>query len=188
MTRFGHKLNYVINTFVKHTPDEYKKCILWTCQNVCEALLYLLDNVLLDLELNFKEKNVGVPMGTNCAPLVADLFLFCYERDFMKSLSRENQADIIEVLLLLVLVFLSVRFSIEVISLGEERAGICASLAIVFFILHALNFDLFLFLLVSGVDCDLCLWHSLDFSINFIFNSTSRYLDDLLNINNVHFE
>ena len=21
-------------------------------------------------------------MGTNCAPLVADLFLFCYERDF----------------------------------------------------------------------------------------------------------
>ena len=35
-------------------------------------------------------------MGTNCAPLVADLFLFCYERDFMKSLSRENHADIIE--------------------------------------------------------------------------------------------
>ena len=35
-------------------------------------------------------------MGTNCAPLVADLFLFCYERDFMKPLSRENQTDIIE--------------------------------------------------------------------------------------------
>ena len=35
-------------------------------------------------------------MGTYCVPLVADLFLFCYERDFMKSLSRENQADIIE--------------------------------------------------------------------------------------------
>ena len=35
-------------------------------------------------------------MGTNCAPLVADLFLFCYERDFMKPLSRKNQADIIE--------------------------------------------------------------------------------------------
>ena len=35
-------------------------------------------------------------MGTNCAPLVADLFLFCYERDIMKSLPRESQADIIE--------------------------------------------------------------------------------------------
>ena len=56
-------------------------------------------------------------MGTNCAPLVADLFLFCHERDFMKSLSRKNQADIIEA-----------------------------------------------------------------------FNSTSRYLDDLLNIDNIYFD
>ena len=35
-------------------------------------------------------------MGTNCAPLVADLFLFCYERDFMLSLSDNYQTDIIE--------------------------------------------------------------------------------------------
>ena len=35
-------------------------------------------------------------MGTNCAHLVADLFLFCYERDFMLSLSDNNQTDIIE--------------------------------------------------------------------------------------------
>ena len=35
-------------------------------------------------------------MGTNCAPLVADLFLFCYERDFMLSLSENTQSDVIE--------------------------------------------------------------------------------------------
>ena len=35
-------------------------------------------------------------MGTNCAPLVVDLFLFCYERDFMLSLSEDNQSDVIE--------------------------------------------------------------------------------------------
>ena len=34
-------------------------------------------------------------MGTNCAPLVADLFLFCYERDFIMSLSDHKQADVI---------------------------------------------------------------------------------------------
>ena len=56
-------------------------------------------------------------MCTNCAPLVADLFLFCYERLFMLSLSDKNQTDIIEA-----------------------------------------------------------------------FNSTSRYLDDLLNIDNPYFE
>ena len=56
-------------------------------------------------------------MGTNCAPLAADLFLFCYERDFMLSLSDDNQSEVIEA-----------------------------------------------------------------------FNSTSRYLDDLLNIDNIFFD
>ena len=56
-----------------------------------------------------------IPMGSNCALLVADLFLFYYERDFMKSLTKEKNL----------------------------------------------------------IDA---------------FNSTSRYLDDLLNIDNIHFE
>ena len=33
-------------------------------------------------------------MGTDCGPLVADLFLFWYERDFMMSLSDDKQADV----------------------------------------------------------------------------------------------
>ena len=37
-------------------------------------------------------------MGLICAPLVADLFLFCYERDFMMSLFDDKQADIIDAL------------------------------------------------------------------------------------------
>ena len=41
-------------------------------------------------------QEVGISMGTNCAPLVADLFLFCYERDFMMSLSDDKQADVID--------------------------------------------------------------------------------------------
>ena len=35
-------------------------------------------------------------MGTYCAPLVADLFLFCYERDFMLSVSEDNQSGVIK--------------------------------------------------------------------------------------------
>ena len=35
-------------------------------------------------------------MGTNCAPLVTDLFLFRYERDFMLSLPDDNQSEVIE--------------------------------------------------------------------------------------------
>ena len=33
-------------------------------------------------------------MCTNFVPLFADLFLFCYERDFMMFLSDDKQADI----------------------------------------------------------------------------------------------
>ena len=56
-------------------------------------------NIGLDTMILFTEGTeltiFGITMGTNCAPLVADLFLFCYEGDFMKSLSQENQAEII---------------------------------------------------------------------------------------------
>ena len=37
---------------------------------------------------------VGIPMGTNCAPLIADLFLYCYERDFMSDLQKSKRFDI----------------------------------------------------------------------------------------------
>ena len=39
---------------------------------------------------------VAFPMGINCAPLVEDLFLSCYERYFMLPLSDNNQADVVE--------------------------------------------------------------------------------------------
>ena len=99
------------------TSDAYNNHNLWSCQKVFDALVYLLDNIFIRFGTKLYRQTIGIPMGTNCAPLVADLFLFCYERDFMKSLSRENQADIIEA-----------------------------------------------------------------------FNSTSRYLDDLLNIDNIYFD
>ena len=35
-------------------------------------------------------------MGTNCAPLDADFFLFCYERNFITYLSSDKKADIID--------------------------------------------------------------------------------------------
>ena len=65
-------------------------------QKVCEALTFLLDNIYIIFGSKLYSQIVGIPMGTNCAPLVADLFLFCYERDFMLSLSEDNQSDVVE--------------------------------------------------------------------------------------------
>ena len=63
---------------------------------MCEALTFLLDNIYIRFGSKLYRQIVGTPMGTNYAPLVADLFLFCYERDFMLSLSEENQSSVIE--------------------------------------------------------------------------------------------
>ena len=35
-------------------------------------------------------------MGTNCAPLIGDLILFCYKSDFLSSLPSRNQTNSIE--------------------------------------------------------------------------------------------
>ena len=77
------------------TSDVYNNHNLWSCQKVCDVLVYLLDNIFIRFGTKLYRQTIGIPMGTNCAALVADLFLFCYERDSMKSHSRENQADII---------------------------------------------------------------------------------------------
>ena len=63
---------------------------------MCEALTFLLDNIYIRFGSKLYRQIVGIPMGTSCVPLVADLFLFCYERDFMLSLSGDNQPDVIE--------------------------------------------------------------------------------------------
>ena len=34
---------------------------------------------------------VGIPMGTNCAPLLVDLFLYFYEADFIQRLLKKNE-------------------------------------------------------------------------------------------------
>ena len=108
---FNHLIKILFNIFNAIFSNVLKSI------NSNDTLLLHELNIFIRFGTKFYIQTIGIPMGTNCAPLVADLFLFCYERDFMKSLSRENQADIIEA-----------------------------------------------------------------------FNSTSRYLDDLLNIDNIYFD
>ena len=78
------------------TSDAVKYYNLWSCQKEFEALTFLLDNIYIRFGSKLYRQIVGIPMGTNCAPLVADLFLLCYERDFKLSLSNDNQSEVIE--------------------------------------------------------------------------------------------
>ena len=82
---FSHRMQSEIIIY-----DLVRKCV--------KLSLFSLDNIYIRFgsKLDKYRQIVGIPMGTNCAPLVADLFLFCYERDFMLSLSEDNQSDGIE--------------------------------------------------------------------------------------------
>ena len=85
--------NHLRAFFTDAFVDNYT---MWTCADVCDSLSFLLDNILIRHGNKIYRQVVGIPMGTNCAPLVADLFLYCYERDFMLSLSPDNQNDVID--------------------------------------------------------------------------------------------
>ena len=78
------------------TSADHRGYKFLSCQIVCVAISYLLGNTNIRFGNKLYRQIFGDSMGTDCAPLVADLRLFYYERDFMTSLSNDNQADIIE--------------------------------------------------------------------------------------------
>ena len=132
------------------TSEVHKNYTSWTCQKVCEALAFLLDNIYIRFGTKIFRQIVSIPMGKNCAPLVADLFLFCFERDFMMSLSVENQSEIIEA-------FSSTSFSVLLV-LRLPRLGKRELILVLFvrkFGLCLFRFVGFLFLLGSGKGCGL---------------------------------
>ena len=53
-------------------------------------LHFLLDNVFIQVGGKVFQQCVGIPMGTNCAPLLAELLLHDYESGAMIRFSRTN--------------------------------------------------------------------------------------------------
>ena len=78
------------------TPKQPKRFKLWSCQKACDALHYLLDNIFIRLGSKLYRQIVGIPMDTNCAPRVGDLFLNFMRETSCESLSDNNQKDVVE--------------------------------------------------------------------------------------------
>ena len=51
---------------------------------------YLVSNVFVQVGNKIFRQQVGIPMGTDCAPLLANLYLFYYEYLYMKNLIKSN--------------------------------------------------------------------------------------------------
>ena len=75
----GHEETY----FVKEHSDSKNK---YSEDDIIKMLEFLVDNIFVVFAGKVFQQTVGIPMGTNCAPLLADIFLYSYEADFIQSL------------------------------------------------------------------------------------------------------
>ena len=75
----GHEEAY----FVKEHADSKTK---YSEDDIIKMLECLVDNIFVVFAGNVFQQIVGIPMGTNCAPLLADIFLYSYEAEFIQSL------------------------------------------------------------------------------------------------------
>ena len=71
--------------FVKEHSDAKNK---YTEEDIIKMLEFLVDNIFVVFAGKVFQQIVGIPMGTNCAPLLADIFLYSYEAEFIQSCSR----------------------------------------------------------------------------------------------------
>ena len=72
------------------TTNKRRSWLLLSCEDVEALLHFLLDNVFIQVGREAFQQCVGIPMGTNCAPLLAELLLHDYESNAMIRFSRTN--------------------------------------------------------------------------------------------------
>ncbi len=63
----------------------------FSCQNIFEIIDFLTGNIYVRLGDEIFRQILGIPMGMNCAPLLANLYLFSYEYDFLMNLMKQKK-------------------------------------------------------------------------------------------------
>ena len=61
---------------------------------ITKMLEFLIDNIYVVVGGQVFQQTVGIPMGRNCAPLLADLFLYSYEAEFIRKLLHEKKKSL----------------------------------------------------------------------------------------------
>jgi len=78
-------------------------------------LHFLIDNIFVIFGRLVFQQTVGIPMGTNCAPLFADLFLYSYEVDFIQGLLKKKEKKLVRSF------NFTFRYIYDVLSLNNSR-------------------------------------------------------------------
>ena len=87
----------------------------YTANDICKMIEFLVDNIYVRFGGQLFRQMVGIPMGTNCAPLLADLFLYSYENEFLDKLIKEGKRKLARRF------NLSYRYTDDLISFNNKR-------------------------------------------------------------------
>ena len=63
---------------------------MYTADNICKMIEFLIDNIFVQFGGRLFRQMIKNPMQTNCAPLLADLFLYSYENEFLDNMIRSG--------------------------------------------------------------------------------------------------
>ena len=77
------------STYFSNKIQKRKTC--YSEEQVISILEFLIDNIFVSYGGTLFQQVVGIPMGTNCAPLLADLFLYSYESEFLQKLVKDKK-------------------------------------------------------------------------------------------------
>ena len=83
----GHNSIY----FVKNTSNAKNK---YTKDDIVRMLDLLIDNIFVECGGVIFQQVIGIPMGTNCASLLADLFLYSCEAGFIQTLIESGKRNL----------------------------------------------------------------------------------------------
>ena len=67
-----------------------------TRTELSEALIFIVDTLYVQLDGMVYQQTMGIPIGTNCAPLITDLFIYCYDCDFMSNIQQSKRFNLID--------------------------------------------------------------------------------------------
>jgi hypothetical protein len=77
------------STYCSNTIQKGKTC--YTEEQVISMLEFLIDSIFVSFGGTLFQQIASMPMGTNCAPLLADLFSYSYESEILQKIVKDKR-------------------------------------------------------------------------------------------------
>ena len=105
------KLSWVIKEAFKSSKKSYlsiynsearwankprKSTLAFDCKDVINLLTWLINNIYVTFGDKCFQQVIGIPMGTDCAPFMANLFLFAYEFQWIDNQRKKKNFEVLK--------------------------------------------------------------------------------------------